>query len=78
MGQRTGGKKAAPGIGRRFCLQCGRDQVFCFDDWVLLSEALASAQANAEVEEPAITRTTTAAMILDTDHLLSRVDETPM
>ena len=71
-------KKAAPGTGRRFSLQCSQGQAFGFVDWALLSDALAPEHANAEEVEPTITKTTMATMILDTDHLLSRVYEPQM
>ena len=71
-------KKAASGTGRRFSLRCSLGQAFGFVEWVLLSDALAPEHANAEEVEPTITKTTMTTMILDTDHLLSRVDEAQM
>ena len=66
-----GRKKSGARRGRRFSLRCGLNQVFGVDVLALLSDALAPAHANTEEVEPTITKTTSAAMILDTDHLLS-------
>lgn len=71
-------KKAAPGTGRRFSLRCSLGQAFGFVDCALLSDALAPVHAKAEEVEPTTAKTTMATMILDTDHLLSRVDEPQM